>query len=107
MTPAQVAAIFDYADRQGHDADGLMAELPTPGARRRYVASFYTNRVWCPPGVFASPDLDLLVEPYADADTSGALYLNGVASWLARRQRSSRGWCMGWSTTSSSFPTWR
>ncbi len=67
LTPAQGAAIFDYADRQGNDAEGLMAELPTPGARRRYVASFYTNRVWCPPGAFSGPDLDLLVEPYADA----------------------------------------
>lgn len=66
LTPAHGAAIFDYADRQGNDADGLMAELPTPGARRRYAASFYTNRVWCPPGAFASPDLDLLIEPYAD-----------------------------------------
>jgi pimeloyl-ACP methyl ester carboxylesterase len=67
LTPEQAAATFDYADRQGNDADGLVAELPTPGARRRYVASFYTNRVWCPPGAFASPDLDLLIEPYADA----------------------------------------
>ncbi len=67
LTPAESAAIFDYADRQGNDADGLMTELATPGARRRYAASFYTNRVWCPPGAFASPDLDLLIEPYADA----------------------------------------
>jgi pimeloyl-ACP methyl ester carboxylesterase len=67
LTPAQAAAIFDYADRQGNDADGLMAELPTPGARRHYAASFYTNRMWCPPGAFASPDLDLLIEPYASA----------------------------------------
>ena len=65
-TPEQAAAIFDYADRQGHDADGLMSELSTREARRRYVASFYTNRVWCPPGAFASPDLDLLIEPYLD-----------------------------------------
>jgi pimeloyl-ACP methyl ester carboxylesterase len=67
LTPAQSAAIFDYADRQGNDADGLMAELSTPHARRRYVASFYTNRVWCPPGAFSQTDLDLLTAPYADA----------------------------------------
>lgn len=66
LTPAQAASIFDYADQQGNDAEGLMRELPTPESRRRYAASFYTNRVWCPPGAFASPDLDLLVEPYAD-----------------------------------------
>jgi pimeloyl-ACP methyl ester carboxylesterase len=66
-TPSQEAAISDYAERQGTDADRLMAELATPEARRRYVASFYTNRVWCPPGAFSAPDLDLLVEPYADA----------------------------------------
>lgn len=66
-TPEQAAAIFDYADRQGNDAEGLMRELSTPEARRRYVAGFYTNRIWCPPGAFSSPDLDVLVEPYADA----------------------------------------
>ena len=66
-TPEQEAAIFDYADRQGNDADGLMAELSTPEARRRYIVAFYTNRVWCPPGAFAATDLDLLTEPYTDA----------------------------------------
>ncbi len=66
-TPEQEAAIFDYADRQGTDADGLMAELSTKEARRRYIVAFYTNRVWCPPGVFTATDLDLLTEPYMDA----------------------------------------
>ena len=67
LTPEQAAAVFDYADIQGNDADGLMAGLATPEARRRYAASFYTNRIWCPPGAFSKPDLDLLIEPYADA----------------------------------------
>jgi pimeloyl-ACP methyl ester carboxylesterase len=67
FTPEQGAAIFDYADIQGNDPEGLMAGLATPEARRRYAASFYTNRVWCPPGAFSQPDLDVLVEPYVDA----------------------------------------
>lgn len=66
-TPEQETAIFDYADRQGIDADGLMADLLTPEARRRYITGFYTNRVWCPPGAFSLSDIDRLIEPYTDA----------------------------------------
>ena len=35
---ARVAQSADYFVRQGHDADGLAAELDTPEKRRRYIA---------------------------------------------------------------------
>ena len=61
------AAVFDYAHRQGHEAEELCRELATRAQRRAYIASFYTHRVWCPPGAFTGDDLDLLTAPYADA----------------------------------------
>jgi pimeloyl-ACP methyl ester carboxylesterase len=68
----------DYFLRQGIDPDGLMADLPTDAARRRYVATFYTSRYWAHPGAFvgdddplgewgASPAVDFHVEPFGDA----------------------------------------
>jgi pimeloyl-ACP methyl ester carboxylesterase len=59
----------DYFIRQGTDPDGLLAELPTPEARRRYIATFYTSRFWAHPGAFAMPDaVDFHTEPFGDAD---------------------------------------
>jgi pimeloyl-ACP methyl ester carboxylesterase len=68
----------DYFLRQGLDPDGLLADLPTEAARRRYVATFYTSRYWAHPGAFvadddplgewgASPAVDFHVEPFGDA----------------------------------------
>jgi pimeloyl-ACP methyl ester carboxylesterase len=68
----------DYFVRQGTDPDGLMAELTTPEARRRYVATFYTSRFWAHPGAFTGPldasaralgtaEVDFHSEPFADA----------------------------------------
>jgi pimeloyl-ACP methyl ester carboxylesterase len=68
----------DYFVRQGTDPDGLMGELPTEDARRRYVATFYTSRFWAHPGAFvaagdapgrwgASATVDFHVEPFGDA----------------------------------------
>lgn len=67
----------DYFVRQGTDPDGLAAELATPEARRRYIATFYTSRFWAHPGAFAgstagrfggSDEVDFHTEPFADAD---------------------------------------
>lgn len=69
----------DYFIRQGTDPDGLMAELATPEARRRYIATFYTSRYWAHPGAFtgahcapgrfgATDEVDFHTEPFADAD---------------------------------------
>lgn len=71
--PAREAS--DYFVRQGLDPDGLAAELTTPEARRRYVATFYTSRFWAHPGAFTSrspspgvyPEVDFHTEPFADA----------------------------------------
>jgi pimeloyl-ACP methyl ester carboxylesterase len=74
--PAREAS--DYFVRQGTDPDGLAAELSTPEARRRYIATFYTSRFWAHPGSFigagappgrfgASAEVDFHTEPFADA----------------------------------------
>jgi len=57
----------DYFFRQGTDADGLAAELATPGERRRYIATFYTSRFWAHPGAFAPDAVDFHAEPFEDA----------------------------------------
>jgi len=73
--PAREAS--DYFVRQGTDPDGLAAELSTPQARRRYIATFYTSRFWAHPGSFAgtapgrfggSDEVDFHTEPFAEAD---------------------------------------
>jgi pimeloyl-ACP methyl ester carboxylesterase len=73
--PAREAS--DYFVRQGTDPDGLAAELATPEARRRYIATFYTSRFWAHPGAFVdaaeppgryggSAVVDFHTEPFAD-----------------------------------------
>jgi len=72
--PAREAS--DYFVRQGLDPDGLAAELVTPGARRRYIATFYTSRFWAHPGAFTAagpvpgvyPEVDFHTEPFGDAE---------------------------------------
>lgn len=59
----------DYSLRQGHDADGLLAELDTAERRRRYIASFYGHRLWAAPGSFGVGDVDFHTAPFADAAT--------------------------------------
>jgi pimeloyl-ACP methyl ester carboxylesterase len=73
--PAREAS--DYFVRQGTDADALAAELATPEERRRYIATFYTSRLWAHPGAFddgegrgrfgGSVAVDFHTEPFADA----------------------------------------
>jgi pimeloyl-ACP methyl ester carboxylesterase len=67
----------DYYVRQGTDADGLCADLTSSAQRRRYIASFYTSRLWAHPGSFLEKDrrggfsgsvfVDFHTEPFADA----------------------------------------
>ena len=66
--PAEVRMAADYFARQAKDADGLAAELDTPEKRRRYIASFYGSRFWAAPGAFTRADVELLTEPFADAE---------------------------------------
>jgi pimeloyl-ACP methyl ester carboxylesterase len=69
----------DYYVRQGTDADALSAELSSPEVRRRYIATFYTSRLWAHPGAFLDHDsaarryesssvVDFHTEPFADAE---------------------------------------
>lgn len=65
---------LDYYHRQGTDGDELLAELSTPQRRRRYIAAFYTSRLWAHPGAFTSvtsglgeyPDVEFHTEPFGD-----------------------------------------
>ncbi|HVM55258.1 MAG TPA: alpha/beta fold hydrolase [Acidimicrobiales bacterium] len=57
----------DYFIRQGTDPDGLAADLATPEARRRYIATFYTSRFWAHPGAFTADEVAFHTEPFADA----------------------------------------
>jgi pimeloyl-ACP methyl ester carboxylesterase len=57
----------DYFSRQGRDPDGLAAELATPEARRRYIATFYTSRFWAHPGSFDAAAVGFHAEPFGDA----------------------------------------
>ncbi len=66
--------ISDYAERQGSDGDGLIAELATPTARRAYVAAMYTHRLWAHPGTFTPDDVAWHTEPFADADRLRAAF---------------------------------
>jgi pimeloyl-ACP methyl ester carboxylesterase len=96
--PAREAS--DYFVRQGTDPDGLAAELSTPDARRRYIATFYTSRFWAHPGAFTgtspSPgrhdpgrhvEVDFHTEPFADPDTLRASF-GGYESAFSAAARS-------------------
>jgi pimeloyl-ACP methyl ester carboxylesterase len=92
--PAREAS--DYFVRQGTDPDGLAAELATPEARRRYIATFYTSRFWAHPGSFldqapgrfgGSPEVDFHTEPFADGDKLRASF-GGYESVFAETARS-------------------
>jgi pimeloyl-ACP methyl ester carboxylesterase len=67
--PREVRTAADYFLRQGNDADGLAAELDTPGKRRRYVAEMYGPRFWAAPGAFTPEEVEFHVEPFGDADS--------------------------------------
>ncbi len=60
--------VHDYFLRQGLDADALAAELTTPDQRRRYIASFYSSRLWAHPGAFTDEAIAFHVEPFGDGD---------------------------------------
>jgi len=40
--------------------------LPDDAARRQWIASMYTSRLWASPGTFARADVDFMTEPFAD-----------------------------------------
>jgi len=82
--PAEAA---DYFRRQGTDADGLAAELDTPGKRRRYIATFYTSRFWAHPGHFTTEAVDFMTEPFADGAKLRASF-GGYESAFAAGARS-------------------
>jgi len=85
MASRSATEASDYFVRQGTDADGLAAELTTPEARRRYIATFYTSRFWAHPGAFlpeaikgrrytGSAIVDFHTEPFGDAATLRASF---------------------------------
>jgi len=56
----------DYRELQGARPDALAALLPTPAARRQWVASMYTSRLWASPGSFTPDEVEFMTEPFAD-----------------------------------------
>ncbi len=62
----------DYRIRQGREPEALLADLDTPGRRRRYVAGMYGHRLWAAPGAFTPDEIDFMTEPFADADRLAA-----------------------------------
>ncbi|GAC1534125.1 MAG: alpha/beta hydrolase [Acidimicrobiales bacterium] len=60
------AEVTDYFIRQGTDADALAAELDTIDKRRRYIATFYTSRLWAHPGAFDGDAVDFHTAPFGD-----------------------------------------
>ncbi len=59
-------AVTDYFRRQGHDPDGLLADLSTADQRRRYIATFYTSRFWAHPDTFDDEAAAFHAEPFGD-----------------------------------------
>lgn len=90
--PAREAS--DYFVRQGLDPDGLAAELVTPEARRRYIATFYTSRFWAHPGAFTAagpvpgsyPEVDFHTEPFGDASSLRASFGGYESAFDASRR---------------------
>jgi pimeloyl-ACP methyl ester carboxylesterase len=74
--PRETRMAADYFLRQSRDADGLAAELDTPGRRRAYVAEMYGPRFWAAPGAFTREDIDFLTEPFGDAESFRASIAN-------------------------------
>lgn len=72
---------IDYFVRQGTDADALAVELAGPDRRRRYIATFYTSRLWAHPGAFAPAAVDFMTEPFADAAHLRASFANYEAAF--------------------------
>jgi len=60
--------VIDYFIRQATDSDALASELTTPEQRRRYIATFYTSRLWAHPGAFDADEVAFLTEPFGDGD---------------------------------------
>jgi len=56
----------DYRELQGARPDELAAMLPTPEARRQWIAGMYQSRLWASPGTFGRADVDFMTEPFAD-----------------------------------------
>ncbi len=80
------ASSSDYFVRQGTDADGLAAELSTPGARAGYVSTFYTSRFWAHDGAFDAAAVSFHVAPF----TSGEHLRAGFAAYEAVFDRGAR-----------------
>lgn len=63
----RASSTHDYFLRQGTDGDALARELEPPGARQRYIATFYSSRLWAHPGSFDDATIAFHTEPFEDA----------------------------------------
>lgn len=80
------ASTRDYFERQGTDADALIAEMPTPEECRAYVAQFYGPRLWAHPGNFSSADITRHAEPFGNPVRLRATFGNYESVYSADRR---------------------
>ena len=80
------ASTRDYFERQGTDADALIAELPTAEACRNYVAQFYGPRLWAHPGTFTPADVAYHSEPFGDPARLRATFGNYESAYSATKR---------------------
>lgn len=66
MSAVAAGPTSDYRELQGARPDELAARLPTPAARRSWVAGMYTSRLWASPGTFTPAEVEFMTEPFAD-----------------------------------------
>jgi pimeloyl-ACP methyl ester carboxylesterase len=64
--PSHSDPTADYRELQGARPDELAAMLPTPEARRLWVAGMYQSRLWASKGTFSRADVDFMTEPFAE-----------------------------------------
>ncbi len=76
----------DYFERQGTDADTLIAELTTSEMCRGYVAQFYGPRLWAHPGNFSEADVIFHSEPFGDARRLRETFGNYESAYSAAKR---------------------
>jgi pimeloyl-ACP methyl ester carboxylesterase len=80
------ASTRDYFERQGTDADGLISELTTAEACRKYVAQFYGPRLWAHPGNFSPSDVAYHADPFGDPRRLRETFGNYESAYSAARR---------------------
>ena len=86
MRTRPAVEVMDYFIRQGTDADALASELNTEEKRAKYIAEFYTTRLWAHPGAFSADDIAWHVEPFCDGQKLRASFANYESAFDATKR---------------------